>query len=133
MLLDLQASGRASSDDELVDDGPADSSFIVDEDRQLVFQDTVRDSLEEEVNAFVAEIEARNIRQMDGSFRCTLCPFRPFKGVGQLSDHVRMHHTKQNQFVCPGERQTRIILALYDADCAKDNGKWISCSEALSC
>eukprot|EP00438_Fugacium_kawagutii_P034931 Skav206392 [mRNA] locus=scaffold834:641080:643152:- [translate_table: standard] len=125
-LRERDARGGASSDDE--DTGPLETApidadlpqtqFIVDE-SGVVFQDVLCNSLEEEVNSYKEEIGVGNIRKMEGFFRCTLCPFRSFRRLQQLRDHVRTKHIAKNQFVCSGTKQVKAILALHDADCMK--------------
>ena len=68
---------------------------------------------------YMSEIEAGNIRKMEQAFRCTLCPFRSFNRLTQLADHVEHYHTAENQFVCSGTKQLKIILAIYESDCVK--------------
>lgn len=113
ILLDLQAGSLSTDSDS--EEAP-DSALIVDDEGHCRFEDVIRDSLEEEVNSFMAEIDASNIRRMNGFFRCALCPFRCFNRVSQLRDHVRLYHVRSNQFVCSGTKQMKIVLALHDAD-----------------
>eukprot|EP00438_Fugacium_kawagutii_P027022 Skav232520 [mRNA] locus=scaffold1096:926666:934699:- [translate_table: standard] len=121
-LLDLQAGAYQCADDMIESSeenlASAEAAFVVDDDG-LVFQDTLRDSLEEEVNSYMAEIQAGNIRKMSQRFICALCPFRSFQRLDQLREHVRKHHVAKHQFVCSGTKQMKVILALHDADCVK--------------
>ena len=98
---------------------PAESKFVIDDEGQAVFQDIIKDSLEEEIHAFMAEIAQDNIRKLHGSYKCPFCPFRAFKRLCQLSDHLRKHHVIAKQFVCSGTKQMKVILALHDADAAQ--------------
>ena len=119
MLLNLQAGSAVSIADSESDEELPETTFIVDDEGSCIFEDVIRDSLEEEVTSFRAEIGHSNIRAVDGVFRCTLCPFRAFKRMGQLADHVRSYHVVENQFVCPGTKQMKVILALHDSDCVQ--------------
>ena len=106
--------GRSDDEEE-----PAEAKFVIDDEGQAVFQDIIKDSLEEEIHAFMAEIAQDNIRKLHGSYKCPFCPFRAFKRLCQLSDHLRKHHVIAKQFVCSGTKQMKVILALHDADAAQ--------------
>ena len=80
-LLDLQAGrqgnshdkhGGASSDDDAEGGEPAEPRFVIDDEGQITFQDIIKDSLEEEVHAFKAEVERNNIRKIHDAY---CCPF----------------------------------------------------------
>ena len=115
--------GGASSDDDDEGGEPAEPRFVIDDEGQITFQDIIKDSLEEEVHAFMAEIEHNNIRKMHGAYCCPFCPFRAFGRLCQLSDHLRRHHVAAKQFVCSGKKQLKVILALHDSDSVrKENG-----------
>ncbi|CAL1156102.1 unnamed protein product [Cladocopium goreaui] len=115
--------GGASSDDDDEGGEPAEPRFVIDDEGQITFQDIIKDSLEEEVHAFIAEIEHNNIRKMHGAYCCPYCPFRAFGRLCQLSDHLRRHHVAAKQFVCSGKKQLKVILALHDSDSVrKENG-----------
>lgn len=115
--------GGASSDDDDEGEEPAEPRFVIDDEGQITFQDIINDSLEEEVHAFMAEIEHNNIRKMHGAYCCPFCPFRAFGRLCQLSDHLRRHHVAAKQFVCSGKKQVKVILALHDSDSVrKENG-----------
>eukprot|EP00435_Cladocopium_sp_Y103_P008302 s3962_g2.t1 len=90
---------------------------LIDDEGKPFFQDTLKDSLAEEVASFLQEVSNDDIRKIDAMFRCPFCPFRAFKRLPQLRDHVAVHHCHRKQYVCSGTKQLRIILALYDADC----------------
>ena len=120
-LLELQA-GSLSVDSDIESndsDECPEATYVVDDEGTCIFQDVIRDSLEEEVHAYAAEIEKGNIRRIEGSFRCTLCPFRAFRRLCQLADHVRSYHVLENQFVCSGTKRMKVVLALHDADCVQ--------------
>ena len=115
--------GGASSDDDDEGGEPAEPRFVIDDEGQITFQDIIKDSLEEEVHAFMEEIEHNNIRKMHGAYCCPFCPFRAFGRLCQLSDHLRRHHVAAKQFVCSGKKQLKVILALHDSDSVrKENG-----------
>ena len=102
-LLDLQAgrqgnSRGASSDDDAEGGEPAEPRFVIDDEGQITFQDIIKDSLEEEVHAFIAEVERNNIRKIHDAYCCPFCPFRAFGRLLQLSDHPRRHHVATKQF-----------------------------------
>ena len=110
--------GGASSDDDDEGGEPAEPRFVIDDEGQITFQD-----MEEEVHAFMEEIEHNNIRKMHGAYCCPFCPFRAFGRLCQLSDHLRRHHVAAKQFVCSGKKQLKVILALHDSDSVrKENG-----------
>ena len=120
-FLDLQA---GSAEAVYLSGPPSDTSesgeeehVLIDDEGQPFFQDTLKDSLAEEVASFLQEVSNDNIRKIDAMFRCPFCPFRSFKRLTQLRDHVAVHHCQRKQYVCSGTKQLRIILALYDADC----------------
>ena len=119
-LMELQAgSGSIVCESEGEDVNVPETSFVVDEEDELVFQDTIRDSLEEVVKNYMSEIAAGNIRKMEQVFRCTLCPFRSFNRLTQLADHVGHYHTAKHHFVCSGTKHLKIILAIFESDCIK--------------
>ena len=95
------------------------NSWIVDEQGDVVFADVLLDSLEEEVNEYMSEILANNIRKVNRRYKCALCPFRSFPRLPQLRCHIEKYHVRKHQFVCSGTKQLKVILALHDADCAQ--------------
>ena len=48
---------------------------------------------------------------------CALCPFRSFDRLSRLSAHLKQYHTAEQQFVCSGTKQLKVVVALYDNDC----------------
>ena len=81
MLLELQAGADADSDD---DESPAETCFVVDQEGQVLFQDVIVDSLEEEVLNFLDEVSKKNIRKIQKQYHCALCPFRSFLTILKL-------------------------------------------------
>lgn len=95
------------------------SAFIVDDEGDIRFADNVLDSMEEEVQEYMSQIKAENIRKIDGRYICALCPFKSFHRLPQLRAHVGRYHVAAWQFVCSGKKQLKVILALHDADCGR--------------
>ena len=114
-LFDLQAGASTSEADS--SDSCDEAQLLVDDEGEVFFQDTLRDSLAEEVASFLQELDRKNIRRIDAMFRCPFCPFRSFQRPHQLRNHIVVHHSNRKQYVCSGTKQLRVILALHDADC----------------
>eukprot|EP00435_Cladocopium_sp_Y103_P017516 s1987_g4.t1 len=114
-LLDLQAGASNSETDS--SDSCDEAQLLIDDEGEVFFQDTLRDSLAEEVASFLQELDNNNIRRLDAMFRCPFCPFRSFQRLHQLRNHIVVHHSNRKQYVCSGTKQVRVILALHDADC----------------
>ena len=108
ILLNLQAG--ASQDDESADD---DTVFTLDDDDTLCVSDGILDAMSEEVADVMSKLPKKSV-QADGRRLCPFCPFRSFKQLRQLRTHIAKHHTRTNQYICSGTKQTKIILALYD-------------------
>ena len=117
ILLDLEA-GSDGSD---IEDTLPEAQFLVDEEGVVYFKDNILEALEEERNEFLQEVQDCTTRHSKRRHCCALCPFRSFTERRKLLQHVRAHHKKENQFVCSGTKQVKIILSLHDADSARRN------------
>ena len=118
ILLDLQAGAHdddMSSDEESEDFTRRCSSAVIllDEDDTLCVSDGILDAMSEEVADVMSDLSKKSYRT-EGRTVCPFCPFRSFKQLRQLRTHITKHHTRKNQYICSGTKQTKVVLALYD-------------------
>lgn len=99
------ARGGASTSETDSSDSCDDAQLLIDDEGDVFFQDTLKDSLAEEVASFLQEFDSNNIRKIDAMFKCPFCPFRSFQRLQQLRDHITVRHSKRKQSVCSGTKQ----------------------------
>ena len=69
-----------------------------------------------ETTSVIAASLASSSSKASERIACPLCPFRCFaSGVSALR-HLEQCHTEINSFVCSGQKQRRVVVALYDND-----------------
>ena len=122
ILLDMVAGARDEPDnsDEDASEGQEEGRPVecpnrlsFDDDSVPTFNDHILESLEKETNDVSNDLQKKSMR-CEGRRQCPLCPFRAFTQLRLLRTHITKHHVKQNQYVCSGTKQVKVILALYD-------------------
>ena len=122
ILLDMVAGARDvpdETDEDASEDGveaptiPGASQISFDEDGVPVFTDNILVRLRQETHDVMEDIQKISVRR-EGRRQCPLCPFRSFSQLRLLKTHIAKHHTSQNQYVCSGTKQIKVILALHD-------------------
>ena len=122
ILLDMVAGARDEPDDsdEDASEGQEEGRPVecpnrlsFDDDGVPTFNDHILESLEKETNDVSNDLQKKSMRY-EGRRQCPLCPFRSFTELRWLKTHIAKHHVKQNQYVCSGTKQVKVILALYD-------------------
>ena len=92
-----------------------------DDDENPVISDNILRSLCQETTAVMEDLGDK-APMADGRRRCPLCPFRSFTQLRLLRTHVQKHHASKNQYVYPGIKQIKVILALYDHAASSQTG-----------
>ncbi|CAE7532328.1 unnamed protein product [Symbiodinium sp. KB8] len=121
-LLDMVAGARDAPEDS-EEDSSQDAAEVrvtevpnklsFDEDNVPVFNDNILESLKNETSDIANDLQKKSTRS-EGRRHCPLCPFRSFTQLRLLLTYTAKHHTNQNQYVCSGTKQIKVILALYD-------------------
>ena len=92
-------------------EGPNKLSF--DEDNVPIFNDNILECLKNETSDVFNDLQKKSMRH-EGRRHCPLCPFRCFTQLRLLWTYIAKHRANQNQYVCSGAKQIKVILALYD-------------------
>ncbi|OLP92700.1 LINE-1 retrotransposable element ORF2 protein [Symbiodinium microadriaticum] len=122
ILLDMVVGARdvpdnseedASQDAEEVHAVECPNKLSFDEDNVPIFNDNILECLKNETSDVFNDLQKKSMRH-EGRRHCPLCPFRSFTQLRLLRTHIAKHRTNQNQCVCSGTKQIKVILALYD-------------------
>ena len=92
------------------------SSDVVEDNAVINVGDQLLSLLEAEVNRTLETLSKRTRASSQTRFDCNFCPFRSFREKGRLVTHLRLHHTRREQYCCSGTKQVKVITALWDND-----------------
>ena len=92
------------------------SSDVIEDDAVINVGDQLLSLLEAEVNRTLETLSKRTRASSQTRFDCNFCPFRSFREKGRLVTHLRLHHTRREQYCCSGTKQVKVITALWDND-----------------
>lgn len=85
----------------------------VDDDGLVITDRTLLQDLAKEVSSAVT---GRRFAKNQKGFACPCCPWRCFRTVGRVAEHLSKYHVEKNQYCCSGTKQVKCILSLHDSD-----------------
>jgi len=105
----LRAAGDLSEDSDFEDGGGLDDAV----DEEVTVCAKLTKYMAAEVAAYKSALQKRRVRnsgcEVDGLYKCELCPFRTFDRKSRLMDHVSGYHHAQCQYVCSGTKQLKVL------------------------
>jgi len=105
----LRAAGDLSADSDVEVGGGLDDAV----DDEVTVCAELTKYMAAEVAAYKSALQKRRVRnsgcEVDGLYKCELCPFRTFDRKSRLVDHVSGYHNAQCQYVCSGTKQLKVL------------------------
>lgn len=127
---ELQMRRREPDEESEAQDSKAGLANCMDDDGLVLTDQSLLQDLAKEVSSAVQE---RRFQRTDKGFACPCCPWRCFRTIGRVAEHLSKYHVEKNQFCVSGTKQLKCVLSLHDADMisAVRRGNYLQRSAAL--